>query len=251
MHSSMTCATASFLLLISLSSARETGLQGTVTDSQGKPLAGVHVQGSPGKCCPSDSESTESNSFGKFQLQRPGQVIHFWKENFNLQSQIVKPGMTEIHIVLDQASNGLKLSTCQKSRRGFRQIGGRVLFAVPKSGFQILGGKWDVDYVRYVIKPKDGNSFLALWFGPYAISLEPTDEQFLDSVDFAQRYVTLPVVGVAGEDSYGHLSEGGNWRHMAIATVGGAVYDKASAKEAALYDQIINSACYIQPDSSH
>jgi hypothetical protein len=251
MRSSMTCATATVLLLIFLSSAQETGLLGTVTDSQGKPLAGVHVQGSPGKCCPSDSESTESNSFGKFQLKRPGQVIHLWKEDFDLQSRIVKPGLTEIQIVLDQANNSLKLSTCQKLRQGFKQIGGRVRFAVPKSGFQILGGKRDVDYVRYVIKPSEGNSFLELWFGPYAISLEPSDEQFLDSADFAQRYVTLPGVGVAGEDSYGHLSEVGNWRHMAIATVGGAIYDKASVKEAALYDQIINTACYIPPDPSH
>jgi hypothetical protein len=115
---------------------------------------------------------------------------------------------------------------------------------VPKDGMKSLGGNPDVDYVRYVIRPNKGASYLNLWFGPYSISTEPDDQQFVESVDFSQRNLASVKGGVIGMDSWGRLSSGLSWRHTA-AFGSGAVYRNADKESAALFDQIINSICTV------
>jgi hypothetical protein len=116
-------------------------------------------------------------------------------------------------------------------------------FAVPKKGVQILGGKPDVDYVRYVIKPDKSDSYLNLWFGPYSISTEPDDERFVESVDFSQRNLTSNK-GVIGMDTRGRMSSALAWRQTA-AFGSGAVYRDADKESAALFDKIIDSICWV------
>ena len=114
---------------------------------------------------------------------------------------------------------------------------------MPKN-VKILGGKPDVDYVRYVIKPNNGDFYLNLWFGPNSISMEPDDQQFVESVDFSQRNLVSAQGEVIGMDSWGRLSSGLSWRHTA-AFGSGAVYRSADKESAALFDQIINSICTV------
>src|ERR1700733_11329586 len=43
-----------------------------------------------------------------------------------------------------------------------------LFFSVPKRGVKIFGGKPDVDYVKFVIKPTNQEATLTLWFGAMA-----------------------------------------------------------------------------------
>ncbi|MGB7330195.1 MAG: carboxypeptidase-like regulatory domain-containing protein [Terriglobales bacterium] len=235
------------LLQVSISSGQQAALSGKVTDANGKPLAGVDVQGSSGKCCPVKKDSAKTDPMGDFHLDRAGQVIRVWKEGFTSQTLVVKPGVYEMQILL-HVSNDLDVPECRKPRHGYRQIGHRVMFAVPKHGTKILGGKWDVDYVRYLIKPRGSASNLELSFGPYAISMTPDDEQFANSSDFVQRDLAIAGFGLAGQDSSGRFANGNRWRYFAFGGMGGAIYKDALPKEAALFDQIIDSACFISFD---
>src|SRR5262249_2950346 len=55
---------------------RTSALTGTVITADGRPIAGIQVYGSPGKCCPVSRDLTRTNNFGVFRLERPGSVIH-------------------------------------------------------------------------------------------------------------------------------------------------------------------------------
>ena len=108
---------------------------------------------------------------------------------------------------------------------------------------KILGGKTDVDYVRYLIKPKTGDAYLELWFGPYALSTEPPDEDFVSSIEFWQRRIVAPGVGVVGTDSWGRLRDQGRWRQTVIAGGGGSRYRATRPEDIVLFDRIVDSIC--------
>jgi hypothetical protein len=237
----------SFGIAVSSPVLAQTGsaLKGIVVTGDRKPLAGVVVSGSVWKrCCPYQQDRVTTDGNGEFVLEHPGAVIHFSKANLQPITLVVKPGTTQTRIVMTPAENALTVPACVQPESNRKQIGwGKygLHFAVPKNGVKILGGKADVDYVRYVIKPKKGESYLNLWFGPNSLSVEPDDQQFVESVDFAQRNVNG---AVGGMDSWGRLSNGLSWRHTA-ALGSGAVYQNADKESAALYDQIINSICMV------
>jgi hypothetical protein len=88
------------------------------------------VDGNSGKCCPAKTVSDKTNPTGDFHLERVGAVIHVALEGFAAQTLVVKPGISDIHVVL-QASNDLNIPSCKKPLHGYRQIGNRVIFAVP------------------------------------------------------------------------------------------------------------------------
>ena len=223
-------------------------MKGVVVAKDGQPLAGVTVAGSIWKqCCPEERDIVSTNEKGEFLLPHPAVVIHFLKENLRPLTLVVEPGTSLLHIVMTPSENDLPVPACSQPGRNQRLIGwGKygLHFSVPKNEVKVLGGKADVDYVRYVIRPKSGNSFLALWFGPYAISSEPDDEQFVNSSTFSQRNLVAVEGGALGADTWGQSKNGLGWRHT--GTMGsGAVYQGATKEEAQLFDQIINSICTV------
>jgi hypothetical protein len=105
-----------------------------------------------------------------------------------------------------------------------------------------------VDYVHYAIRTRRGTSLLGLWFGPYAISSEPDEKRFIESVSFEQR--SLLVRGeTAGIDSYGKSLDGKYWRQTGMLG-SGAEYEEATKKDAEVFNQIIESICYTPYDSN-
>lgn len=120
-------------------------------------------------------------------------------------------------------------------------------FDVPISEFEILGGEPDMDYLRYVVKRKTSDEYFELWFGPYAFNPDPDKELLEDSVSKKQRRIVNADAKEIGKDSSGKLQTGQVWRHFFLAIRGleGARY-KSSAESAALFDRIIDSACYVQ-----
>jgi hypothetical protein len=223
-------------------------IKGAVVTKNDQPLAGVSVYGSVGKhCCPSQREEVTTDEKGEFLLEHPGAVIHFSKANLQPLVFVVKPRTSQVRIVMTLAENDLTVPTCSQPGSSQKQIGwGQygLHFTVPKDGMNVLGGKPDVDYVRYVIKPNKGESYLELWFGPYAFSTEPDDEQFVESVGFSQRNLVSLNGEAMGKDSWGQLKRGLSWRHTG-GLGSGATYRNANKEEAHLFDQIINSICTV------
>jgi hypothetical protein len=121
---------------------------------------------------------------------------------------------------------------------------------VPPREVRLNLGETDVDYVVHTVKAKHGNDRVEFWFGPYAMSPTPDDEQFVESEAFATRNVVKPSNptdgsgGVVGSDTWGRLADGTMWRQMAFG-LEGARYQNVSSENAALFDRIINSACWI------
>jgi hypothetical protein len=238
---------ASFGLSTTFAQPSQT-LTGTVTASDGRPLPDVIVYGSLSKtCCPFKREQTKTDSSGRFTLKNPGAVIHFDAEKFEPKTWIVEPDTADVHAVLQPDSNPFNLPACKPPAPGMRRIQGGFMgltFDIPKRNFEILGGKPDVDYVRWVIKLKSSKSFVSFWFGPYAFPSDPDDDLLLDSVSIMERNVKTSDGKDFGRDSFGQLHNGEKWRHLWIAIADGAEY-RASSAEAALLDQVVDSACII------
>jgi hypothetical protein len=235
------------LLFASVANAQtDSALNGTVTTKDGQPVAGASVVGStPKTCCASTPETAKTDEKGMFHLAHPGAVVHVFKEDFEPQTRVVQSGTSQIVVTLLPLGNDLTAAPCQKHRPGTKRIGRRVGFDVPRKNVQVLGGKTDVDYVRYVIKPKTGDSYLELWFGPYALSMTPSDEDFLNSVTFSERRIVSPSMGVVGTDTRGQLKNQGKWRQAAVVASGGASYHAKTAEDAALFDRIVDSMCVV------
>jgi hypothetical protein len=243
----------SFLIIVAypVLPQRPSALSGTVVTKDDKPVAAVAVVGSIWKdCCPAQRDKVNSDGRGDFRIEHPGAVLHFIKDGFEPQAIVVKPGISHLRVILDPSSNDWMIPVCGKAEHGFRRIGwGKygIKFPFPIHRMKVKGGKPDIDYVRYVLQPKKGISYMELWFGPYAISTDPDDGLFKASSAFSQRNIGNTSANDAffGVDSWGHLKSGGNWRQAAIAGMGGAVYRDARPQDAAIFDGIINLMCYV------
>jgi hypothetical protein len=221
-------------------------LTGVVSTQDGHPIANVLVYGSLSKaCCPYKSEQTRTDSAGRFIMHDPGAVIHFVGEKFQPKTWIVNYETTEVHIILEPDSNPFVIPPCKPLAKGMRRIVGGFMglsFDVPKKNLQILGGKPDTDYVRWVIKPRSGTSYLSLWFGAHAMDPDPDDELLLDSLTISERNVENPKGDRIGKDTFGQMKNGDLWRHLWVGPGDGAVY-RAAASDTQILDQVVNSAC--------
>lgn len=174
-------------------SQTDSAINGTVMSESGQPIPGTSVRGSLSKICyPFTSESTTTDANGAFRLEHAGVVVHFLHKDYEPHSFVVQPGVTNVEIRLATPSNDIIVPTCFKPQRNQKQIGwGKygLRFSVPRKGMKISGGKPDVDYVRYLIRADKGAGQLELWFGPYAMSFDPRDDQFLGSSRFSQKRI--------------------------------------------------------------
>jgi hypothetical protein len=151
----------------------------------------------------------------------------------------------------ENSADAMVVPICSELGPHLRRIGGKLglQFDVPKREVKVLGGKPDVDYVRYVIKPKTGQGYLELWFGPYAFNPNPEEELLIKSVSSQKRGVVSTSGEHMGTDSSGKLQTGEVWRHtfFGISGMDGARF-RAGQENAPLFNRIIDSACYV-PDS--
>lgn len=227
-----------FMLASTTTAQSLAAITGDIVADGGHPIGGVTVIG---------SDLATSNAQGEFRLEHAGTVIHFLKDGLQPETIVVKPGTLRFRVTMHPSTNSLTVPICGRPGRGERQIGwGKYgpRFTVPVHIVTIKGGEPDTDYIKYVIQPKRGKSYLELWFGPNAISSEPDDKQFVNSSDFSQRNITVAGGGI-GMDSLGHLRNGDSWRQTVVLGGGGAVYQQAPPDEASVFDRIINSICTV------
>ena len=234
-------------------------IAGVVATKDGKPVAGVYVDGSDWTCCPPQQDAATTDENGGFRLARPGAVIHFSSDDFQPLSLIIRPDTSILHVTMEAPSNSLSLPACGKPSKDVERVGEGeygLQFDVPLRDAKLIRGEWDVDYVVHVVKPKTGDDELELWFGPYAMAIQPRDEALIDSALFSQRNVVAsPGViapghgGVFGLDSWGSMGDGTMWRQVRVQ-LEGARYKNVRPENAALFDRVINSLCFI-PYPSH
>ena len=240
---------AASLFASSIFGQTTSAISGTVTTRDGQPVANVLVYGSMSTtCCPFKREQTTTNSEGHFHLEQPGRVVHFSQSGLQPKTIVLGDQLSEIQVAMDPATNSLVMPICEQPASGQKRIGWGdrgLQFSVSTHEVKILGGKPDVDYVRYAIKPKGSKAYLELWFGVYATESDADDDQFIDSVEFAERNVVFPDGSIVGKDSSGRLRNGRSWRHAAVVGQGAAIYRDATQEDAKVFDQIIGSICNV------
>ena len=252
-HSKCISAVGPWLLAVALLCApatlaqNDSAFDGVVTTESGQPIAEVSVTGSRSKIFPFKSESTTTKEDGSFHLDHPGSVVHFFHGDYEPRSLLVGARETSVRIMLARPSDDLVMPDCAKPPPDQRRIGwgsSGLQFSVPRRGVKISGGKPDVDYNVYVVRLKDSGSHLELWFGPYAMNLDPDDAQLVNSSRFSQRRVVHADGGFEGVDSRGQLRDGQLWRQTSVVAEG-AKYQVARQQDAEVFDQIINSLCWV------
>jgi hypothetical protein len=230
----------------------DTPIQGTVVTREGKPIEGVHVYGSQGRCCPVWGEQTVTNKEGQFRLERPETVIHFFQESLQPQSIVIRPGRPIVPIVMNPATNAMTVPDCGPLQPGQRRIGSgpyALQFTISGLSLRIDAGDAGLDYVGYVIRRTQSQSSMSVSFGMFDAVPDPDDDRFIASSDYVQRLLFVQDGlfhgRVAGLDSRGHLRGGGSWRHTAVGFVGEADYTKASTEDTVAFDQVIDSMCFV------
>lgn len=232
-------------------------LAGRITAMDGTPIADVEVSGSEWNCCPVKRDHVTTDKAGTFRIEHPGQVLHFFpKSAFQPMALVVSPGMTTAQVTLRNAGTSFSIASCGKLRRGFERVGWGnygLQYDVPRHAVRLHRGGVDVDYLLDIVEAKHGHDQVEFWFGPYAMTLLPEDEEYLDSASFEIRRVILSrglvrgsEGGMIGAETWGQMPDGQRWRWMAAGSEG-ARYLNVSPENAALFDRIINSACWI-PD---
>ncbi|MGA8036710.1 MAG: carboxypeptidase-like regulatory domain-containing protein [Candidatus Acidiferrales bacterium] len=244
----LTCAAiAMAVALVCAAPARaQAPMHGTVVSEHGQPIAGARLYGSRPDAAPYKSDTATTDARGRFILDHPGAVVHIYKESFEPLTIITARAGSQTQFVLLSAKNDLSVPPCGPVPAGSRRLdaGLRLQFIVDPKTVKILGGKADVDYRKFVIKPKspkDSKAYLALWFGPYAFEAEPFDDDLIQSASFSQRNLVLSAGGTIGIDTVG-VKNSLHWRHTGGAG-NGADYDLANEDEARLFDEIVSSVC--------
>lgn len=234
-------------------------VSGIVTTKDGTPISGVVVFASAWTCCPSQQDTMKTDNSGTFHIDHPGRVLHFIAaDSYQPLSLVVTSEMSALKVTLEPATSSLPLPACSKPKAGFERIGWAkygLQFDAPQRDATIKLGKVDTDYVVHIVKPKHAQDHnqdrVEFWFGPYAMESTPDDSQFVESETFATRHVVQPPSvspdgkgGAIGLDTSGRLPGGKMWRQIGVMGEG-ARYRGVSPENAALFDKIIDSACWI------
>lgn len=228
-------------------------ITGKVIAKDGMPVEGVVVSGILSG--PKEQDRMTTDTSGSFRIEHPGTVLHFDPPvTFQPQALVIPPDTSALNINLYPASTTLPLTACGKLQPGFERMGWGnygLQFDVPLRDVKLIRGDVDVDYVVDIVKAKKSNDRIEFWFGPYAMTQMPNDNQFVESETFAIRNVTKPGGfvpgpddGVIGHDVWGRLPNGKMWRQTVFGAEGPR-YQDVSPENAAHFDQIINSACWI------
>lgn len=209
-------------------------IEGIVADKLGKTLADVTVYSR-------NKISTATDANGHFKLKNPGKVIHFWKDGFAPYSLVLDPASTNIDVVL-APSDPRRLSECTSVAPGRKRLGNSFgwQFDIPVTVVRVRK-QVDIDYIRYVIRPQKSKARIELWFT--GMSPDPYDELIIGSRTFVQRAL-VKRNGFVGIDSRGESFSGKIWRYT-VGLTSGAIYEDTLPDDAALFDEIIDSMCYI------
>lgn len=149
------------------------------------------------------------------------------------------------------------VSNCTDLSPGTKRVGARagdrymLQFTVPQAKVRIREGVSDAPPLLYGfdIRPQGGESLLTISYGP------PSGKGGVDSARGAYTQVEKRVVvddtgHFIGEDNLRYLNTGRRSRSVLFQGWVTAQYSSVSDRDAALFDQIINSACLLPSGGS-
>ncbi len=145
------------------------------------------------------------------------------------------------------------VSTCKDLPPGTRRVGARagdrymLQFAVPEAKVRIQEGVTDAPPLIYGfdIRPQGGESLLTISYGPPSKGAVDAARGAFSRVE--KRVVVDDAGHSVGEDDLRYLNMGARSRSVLFRGWVTAQYRSLSDQDAALFDQIINSACLLPP----
>ncbi|HEX3322504.1 MAG TPA: hypothetical protein VHR84_17500 [Terriglobales bacterium] len=154
------------------------------------------------------------------------------------------------------------VSGCRELDPGMRRIGEQVgfQFNVPLRDFTISEGSTDASPLihGFDIRPKNSAAHLRISWGKQTNEMTPPDP-ILDLSNHIEKRKVLDDKGKPiGEESWGYRGRGEHWRRIHLLGRCQVIYGSKNEKDvpnngyvyerdAALFDQIINSACRPSP----
>jgi len=232
---------------------------GKVVSESGGPIKGVEVYGTKWTCCPATVKSTTTKPDGTFSLREAGPVLHFRRSGLQPFSLVNGKHRPLTVVMKSQQPTVWAIPACgpQESLR----FGQTFLFLRPAG--EPLAKDRDVDYTRFGVKGREGG-WLDSWFGPTAGSIDASEELYVKSESFSERFVEVSGFGLVGIDARGISKNGRHWRWVGLqyaigedgkSLVGtvwhwprmGATdmirYDNVTGDEANEFNKIIDSVC--------
>jgi hypothetical protein len=216
--------------------ASSSELTGTVESQSGHPLADVSVI-SVG----SNRDETKTDANGFFKLPDHGRVVFFRHKDFRPITKVLDSDVTNLDVILDDAIGSERLvPSCASTDNREKRIGYESKYLVPK-GLKVRRVR-DADYVEWILySKKDKREWLELWSGPTVSNGFPRDELLTSSESFTERYWRCEMGG--GIDMRGRSKNGMRWRFTSLP-YGLATYENVSEETAAIFDLIIDGACW-------
>lgn len=230
------------LVLAAANAQSPPALRGTVVSTDGRPIAGAHVQGDYWKsCCPAELERLETDNTGSFTLIHPTPFIRVRDEKFQPVTIVVEPGQTDLKIALaDGKATAKTLTACPPKGKSSKSVGIWFQFALPK-GTKIKRSV-DTDTVSYRVNSPHSDYWLLLWSG-FALGATDADDRLMrGSSAFSERWINEPNSQPIGIDAIGQSKAGKPWRWFGTA-VDLATYSDVSEPAAKYFDAIIDRAC--------
>ena len=159
------------------------------------------------------------------------------------------------------------VSSCAELGPGMRRIGEQMgfqdvgfRFDVPTKDFTIHEGCTDASPLicGFDIRPKSSTAWLSISWGEETTERKPPDPILDSSENVEKRRILDDQRRLIGEESWGYWGQGERWRRVHLLGWIQARYGSKNAtdvpgygsvreRDAALFDQIINSACRISP----
>ena len=207
--------------------ARQDTIAGRVSDPSGRPLGDVRVVSW-------SAEEVRTDDLGQFKLSRPMELIRFSKEGHQPLTIVTEARMASV--VLKPATGASwKPPVCPQS--GPSRFGDGMLFATPRGARPHKEA--DVDYSTVSIRY--AGATLVFGTGIYWTYGLPPPTTLRDMITVEERDVPTPW-GLAAEYR-GRRTDGTRWREVIM--FGESIeYDRANAKAAAYFDQVIDSLCF-------
>lgn len=141
------------------------------------------------------------------------------------------------------------VSVCKELVPGMRRIGDRngLQFDVPVRNFTVHEGWSDAAPFThgFDLRPQNSESLLDISLGGRRLENAEADPRQVFSTHVEKRTIFNDKGRAIGKDDWGYLKSGERWRKVQFGGGDGAGYGFVNEKDAELFDQIINSACFL------
>ena len=145
----------------------------------------------------------------------------------------------------------IAISACPDVPSGMHRISSDfgIRFDAPEKAFTVDAALQDMPPATvYVVKLRGSKTNMVIGGdGVTFRNLETAYPVFSEHVE--ERKIRDATGRSFGTDRWGYLQSGERWRHVRFSTGDAAGYEPMSPKQAILFDQVVDSACFSQDDN--